>query len=316
MLSTYTTIPPLAQQLLELIGLLVLAKVGFTFLSGVYAFLLRGSKNLKKMGKWAIVTGATDGIGKATAFELARKGLNVVLISRTQSKLDEVAKEITAKYAQVEVKTLSVDYSHLTAAAIASIKKVIQDVGDIGVLVNNVGQSYDFPQYFHELSDENVLSLINMNINSTFIMTKLVLPGMVERKRGAIINCSSGSARIACPLLAEYSAAKKCIEQFTLGLSGEYASKNIHIQCHTPMFVTSKLSKIRHASFMVPSPSTYAKAAVANIGYETVGSPYWPHAFQIYFYECVPNFIINPMALSAHLGLRKRALKKLEQKKD
>ncbi|KAF0734935.1 hypothetical protein AaE_009106, partial [Aphanomyces astaci] len=304
-----------AKQAAQVIGLLVLTKLGLTLLSGIYAFFLRGGKKLTKYGKWAIVTGATDGIGKATALELARKGLNIVLISRTQSKLDEVAKEITTKYNTVSVKTLSVDYSNLTDESVAAIRKVIADVGDVGVLVNNVGQSYDFPQYFHELSDESVASLVNMNIKSTFVMSKLVLPGMVERKRGAIVNCSSGSARIACPLLSEYSAVKKCIEQYTLGLAGEYAAKNISVQCHTPMFVTSKLSKIRHASFAVPSPTTYAKAAVANIGYETVVSPYWPHALQIWLYEAVPHFIMSKVALSTHLGIRKRALKKQEQQK-
>ncbi|RHY87727.1 hypothetical protein DYB37_003690 [Aphanomyces astaci] len=279
-----------AKQAAQVIGLLVLTKLGLTLLSGIYAFFLRGGKKLTKYGKWAIVTGATDGIGKATALELARKGLNIVLISRTQSKLDEVAKEITTKYNTVSVKTLSVDYSNLTDESVAAIRKVIADVGD----------------YFHELSDESVASLVNMNIKSTFVMSKLVLPGMVERKRGAIVNCSSGSARIACPL---------CIEQYTLGLAGEYAAKNISVQCHTPMFVTSKLSKIRHASFAVPSPTTYAKAAVANIGYETVVSPYWPHALQIWLYEAVPHFIMSKVALSTHLGIRKRALKKQEQQK-
>ncbi|CAK4490989.1 unnamed protein product [Aphanomyces euteiches] len=306
----------LAQIVVQVFGLLVLAKVGLSLLSSFYSFFLRGGKKLTKYGKWAIVTGATDGIGKAQAIELARKGLNIVLISRTQSKLDEVAKEITAKYSSVQVKTLAVDYSNLTEVSIDAVRKVIADVGDVGVLINNVGQSYDFPQYFHELTDENVRSLVNMNINSTFVMTKLVLPGMVERKRGAIVNCSSGSARIACPLLSEYSAVKKCIEQYTLGLAGEYASKNIHIQCQTPMFVTSKLSKIRHASLTVPNPSTYSKASIAHIGYETLVSPYWPHALQIWLYESLPHFLISPMALSTHLGLRKRALKKLEQKKD
>ncbi|RHY25195.1 hypothetical protein DYB32_008475, partial [Aphanomyces invadans] len=98
----------LAKQAAQIIGLLVLAKIGLTLLSGFYAFFLRGGKKLTKYGKWAIVTGATDGIGKATALELARKGMNIVLISRTQSKLDEVATEITTKYNTVSVKTVSV----------------------------------------------------------------------------------------------------------------------------------------------------------------------------------------------------------------
>ncbi|OQR93542.1 estradiol 17-beta-dehydrogenase [Achlya hypogyna] len=304
------------QYAVQAVGLAVVAKVAITFVSAIYAFFLRPGKKLTKYGKWAIVTGATDGIGKATALELARKGMNVALISRTQSKLDEAATEILAKYGSIQVKTLALDCNNLDEAACTKVKTLLAELGDVGVLINNVGQSYDFPQYAHELSDEAARNLITMNITSTFLMTKLVLPGMVERKRGAIVNCSSGSARIACPLLSEYSAAKKCIEQYTLGVAGEYASKNIHIQCQTPMFVTSKLSKIRHASFMVPSPSTYAKAAVASIGYETIISPYWPHALQLYVFGLFPDFIVSKLALSSHLGLRARALKKQQQKKD
>ncbi|OQS04744.1 estradiol 17-beta-dehydrogenase [Thraustotheca clavata] len=270
--------------IIKAIGVAVIAKVALTILSSFYAFFLRPGKKLTKYGKWAIVTGATDGIGKATALELARKGLNVALISRTQSKLDEAAAEIVGKYSNVQVKTLALDCNNLDEKACEKVRQLLDDIKDVGVLINNVGQSYDFPQYFHEISDEAASNLITMNITSTFVMTKLVLPGMVERKRGAIVNCSSGSARIPCPLLSEYSAAKKCLEQFSLGLAGEYASKNIAIQCQTPMFVTSKLSKIRHASFM---------AAVASIGYDTIVSPYWPHALQLYVFSLFPDFLVS-----------------------
>ncbi|KDO31024.1 hypothetical protein SPRG_04210 [Saprolegnia parasitica CBS 223.65] len=287
------------QYAVQAVGVAVVAKVALTFLGGFYASFLRGGKKLTKYGKWAIVTGATDGIGKATAIELARKGLNVALISRTQSKLDEVAAEILAKNNSVQVKTLALDCNTLDEAACAKVRTLLAEIGDVGVLINNVGMSYDFPQYYHELSDEAARNLITMNITSTFVMTKLVLPGMVERKRGAIVNCSSGSARIPCPLLAEYSAAKKCIEQYTLGLAGEYASKTS----------ISNPPCVLYGSVAVD-------AAVANIGYETLTSPYWPHALQLYIFSLFPDFIVSKLALSSHLGLRARALKKQQQKKD
>ena len=77
------------------IGSLVLLSLLKDLILGVYNFFIRPGKNLKKFGSWAVVTGATDGIGKAFAFELASKGLNLVLVSRTKSKLDEAAKEIS-----------------------------------------------------------------------------------------------------------------------------------------------------------------------------------------------------------------------------
>ncbi len=83
------------------------------------------------------------------------------------------------------------------------------------------------------------------------------------------------------------------MEQFTTCLAAEYAHKGVSIQCHTPMFVTTKLAKIRHASFFVPSPKVYAAAAVRNFGYETLCSPYWPHALQIFLLSHVPDVIMS-----------------------
>ena len=143
---------------------------------------------MKKLGSWCVVTGATDGIGKAYAFNMAKKGLNVVVISRTKTKVEEVKSAIEEKHG-VEVKAVVCDYSNFDKAARTRISKELQGL-DIGVLVNNVGVSYPFPQFFHELDDDAVANLIEININSTTWMTRIVLPGMIERKRGCIVNVS------------------------------------------------------------------------------------------------------------------------------
>lgn len=175
---------------------------------------MRPGKDLTKLGKWAIVTGATDGIGKAYALALASKGLNVLLISRTESKLKNVKKEIEALGKGVQVKYVVCEYSNFDAKAQAAVKNAVKDL-DVGVLINNVGVSYRYPQFYHEINDVEAESLIEMNVRSTTWMTRMVLTDMVERKRGAIINISSGSAMYTLPLLAGYSAAKSYIEKFS-----------------------------------------------------------------------------------------------------
>ena len=137
------------------------------------------------------MTGATDGIGKAMAFEFGKKGLNVVLISRSKDKLLACQEELKAKCPKVEVKTLAVDYSKFDEAARQSVTSFLAPL-DIGVLVNNVGISYPYTQYFHELDDERVEQLMTLNVHSTTWMTRIVLPGMVSRKRGSIVNIGSG----------------------------------------------------------------------------------------------------------------------------
>ena len=129
------------------------------------------------------------------------QGLNVVLISRTQSKLDTVKGELEAKYPKVEVTTVAVDYSRFDIAAQARVKKVIDNL-DIGVLVNNVGMSYARPFDFLEAPLELTDRLVEVNINSMTRMTYLVLPGMQSRRRGCIINVSSGAGSLPQPLQA------------------------------------------------------------------------------------------------------------------
>lgn len=85
-------------------------KIALKVVTNLYMFTLNSGINLKKYGSWAVVTGCTDGIGKAYAEKLAKKGLNIVLISRSQNKLDELAKEIQSKF-NVETKTIAADFT-------------------------------------------------------------------------------------------------------------------------------------------------------------------------------------------------------------
>ncbi|CEG47231.1 short-chain dehydrogenase reductase acting with nad or nadp as acceptor [Plasmopara halstedii] len=248
---------PLSVSALAAVGCLVLSRLVLQLLVSFYAFFLRPAKSLKSFGQWGVVTGATDGIGKALAMELARKEMNLVLLSRTQSRLETVRNEILAKYPTVQVKTLAVDFDRVDEPKVREIiQKKLDEIRDVGVLFNNVGVSYDFPEFFDQLSEERMDSLIKLNVTSGTIMTKLVLPGMVQRKRGVIVNLSSGSGRMVVPLLSEYSATKKYIEQLTLCLAAEYAAKNLlgtlshHIWLYesVPSWLLAKVAMITHLS--------------------------------------------------------------------
>mmetsp|Transcript_896 Transcript_896/g.1988 ORF Transcript_896/g.1988 Transcript_896/m.1988 type:complete len:341 (+) Transcript_896:3-1025(+) len=298
---------------LAILGGLVLLSYAYGLLKGVYARCLRGGKNLKKYGSWAVVTGATDGIGKAMAFEFARKGLNVVLISRSEDKLQACAEELKAKHS-VEVKTLAVDYGRFDAATRTTVDFFLKDL-DIGILVNNVGISYPFTKYFHELSDENVTQLISLNVDSTTWMTRIVLPGMLSRKRGSIVNIGSAAGVSTSPLLAQYGAAKAYVSMFSKAMNAELRSKNIHVQCQVPMFVATKLAKIKRASLFVASPAGYARAAAAAIGYETVVSPFWSHALQIWLLTNLPEWVMIMVTANMHGSIRKAGMRK-EAKKE
>lgn len=157
---------------LAVIGLVIVLKYAENVLSYFYCHFIRPAKDIKRrFGLWTVVTGATDGIGKAMAFEFARKGLKVVLISRNKEKLEQCSAELIKKYPTVEVKILDVDYGNFDAPARTRVADFLKDL-DIGVLVNNVGISYPFTKYFHELDDQIVEQLIRINIDSTTWMTR------------------------------------------------------------------------------------------------------------------------------------------------
>ena len=138
---------------------------------------------LREYGPWAAVTGATDGIGKCYAKRLGDAGLNLVLISRTQSKLDAVAKEIGALYPNIQIRTIAVDFTE--EKSIYSVLKKELDSLEVGILINAVGMIFGFGKpYLESGTDEQVNDLINCNITSMAKMNRIVLPQMVKRKKG------------------------------------------------------------------------------------------------------------------------------------
>lgn len=253
-----------------------------------------------------------DGIGKAYAFAFAKKGMSVVLISRTEAKLQDVKKELLEKYSDIEVTYIVCDYSKFDKVAQDKVSKALKGL-EIGVLMNNVGVSYRYPVFFDELNDDEVQNLMTMNIDSVVWMTRMVLPGMLERKKGTIVNVSSASAMYTLPLLAEYSGAKSFVERFSRALNAEYMGKGVTCQCQVPFYVATKLAKMRK-SMMVPSPTEFVGLAMKWIGYsDCVVSPFLLHAIQGYVLDCLPDFVVAKVIMNMHLATRKRGKKKDER---
>ncbi|KAA8533249.1 hypothetical protein F0562_033218 [Nyssa sinensis] len=237
-----------------------------------------------------------DGIGKSLAFELASKGLNLVLVGRNPSKLEVTSNEILERNGgQVKIRTVIIDFAKLSGEEIAKrIEEGIKGL-DVGVLVNNVGLANPYARFFHEADLEMTKSILRVNIEGTTWVTLAVLPGMLKKKRGAIVNIGSGScvAVPSWPLYTIYAATKAYITMFSKSISVEYKQHGIDIQCQIPLLVATKMAAIKRSSFFVPSAETYSKASLRAIGYEQVCVPYWPHHVQWRLLHVLPDAYLN-----------------------
>ncbi|XP_019463833.1 PREDICTED: very-long-chain 3-oxoacyl-CoA reductase-like protein At1g24470 [Lupinus angustifolius] len=292
------------------IGLIIALKHFISITKWIFNTFFRSEKDLiTSYGSWALVTGATDGIGKAFAYQLAQRGLNLVLISRSSQKLETVSGEIKEKHPHTKIKFIQIDFSGDISAGLRRIVEVIQDI-DLGIVVNNVGITYPRAMFFHEVDEKVWMDIVKVNIEGTTSVTKAVLPRMIQRKRGAIINIGSGAAVVvpSHPLYTIYAATKAYVDQLSRSLYVEYRQYGIHVQCQVPLYVAtnmvSKVASIKRDSFFIPTPEGYARAAIGEIGYEQRCTPYWAHSIQWCFARLVPDPLLDAWRLS--IGIRRR----------
>ncbi|KMT07626.1 hypothetical protein BVRB_6g147520 [Beta vulgaris subsp. vulgaris] len=298
----------------SIIGFLTFSTQILKFTKWVWSMFLRPPKKLTTYGSWALITGSTDGIGKSLSFELASKGLNLILIGRNTHKLQTTSDEIWAKYGKekTKIKIIVIDFEKISGQEIeCKIKTEIEDF-EVGILINNVGLSSKGARFFHEVGIEGMSNLVNVNIESVNWVTRAVLPGMLKRRKGAIVNIGSGSAHAvpSYPLFSIYAATKAYVAMLSRSLSLEYKQFGIDIQCQIPLLVATKMASIKKSSFFVPSPEQYSKASVRWIGYECLCVPYWPHALQWCLIDAIPDSLVNRALLRYFLSLRKKILQK------
>jgi len=247
---------------------------------------LWNQKLVETYGKWAVVTGSTDGIGKEYARELARRGMSILLVSRTQEKLQKVATEIAEEFG-VETEVVAVDFVE-GRPVYEDIQRHLQDK-EVGVLVNNVGVMLPHPMEFELASERDIWAHINVNVATVPVMTKLVLPGMLSRGRGAIINLSSIAASHPIPLMGIYSASKVFVDYYSQALEWEYRGSGITVQTITPGYVSTNMTKfsdlVHRPGIFIPTASKFVSHAIHTLGYAARSAGYWAHGVQCYLVE-------------------------------
>ncbi len=184
----------------------------------------------------AVVTGASRGIGRATSIALAKKGLTVALAARSREGLAEVEKEIR----EIGGRALPIptDVSDETAVA-AMVEKSARELGPIDLLVNNAGTLER--RSVIEIDTAAWDRVLDVNLKGAFLCTRAVLPSMIERGRGRIVNVSSISGKLGTPLLTAYCASKWGLLGFSVATAEELKPKGIQVFSVCPASVNTEM---------------------------------------------------------------------------
>ncbi|MCJ8163551.1 3-ketoacyl-ACP reductase [Pontibacter sp. E15-1] len=188
-------------------------------------------------GKVALVTGAGKGIGRAVAVALAKEGVHVGLLARTESQLQEVAQEITALGVKAAIATADVANIEEVNQAASRIK---EQLGPIDILINNAGTG-SFGKFL-ELEPEAWENIIKVNLMGVYYTTRAVLPDMISRATGDIINISSTAGQRGAAVTSAYSASKFAVMGLTESLMQEVRKHNIRVSALTPSTVVTELA--------------------------------------------------------------------------
>lgn len=280
-------------------------------------------------GKTALVTGATRGIGRAIAIELARSGVKrLLLVARDRQRLAEVAAEIEAlnikisqperenqlgkrdisppegedRHSKIEVVHLAIDLTQPKEVNIA-VAQAWRDRGPIDLLVNCAGVAHQTP--FLQSHLPKVQEELSLNLMGMYAMTRAIAKRMAARKEGAIVNVSSLMGKVAAPTMSTYSATKFAIIGFTQALRAELAPYNIQVMALLPTLtdtdMTRRLQLFRWVSPM--TPEEVAKVAIAGLDKNTpevlVG---WQSHLAVWCQRIAPRLLEKLVSIASPLS--------------
>lgn len=241
----------------------------------------------KQYGPWAIVTGASDGIGKAFATELAQKGFSLVLAARRIELLEQLGKDLSEKHG-IEYKALGLDFSLPNATE----SLVAQTAGlDIGLLIASAGFGTSGTFIDSPITEE--LSMLDVNCRSVLSLTHHFGNIFRQQKRGGIVLLSSIVAFQGAPRAAHYAATKAFIQTLAEGLRAEMKPFGVDILSVAPGPVDSGFGSRANMNMGkgVAKPEVIARSALAALGKRTTVRPGFISKFLGYSISAAPRFI-------------------------
>lgn len=214
--------------------------------------------------KVALITGAGRGIGRALAIALANEGVNIGLIGKTESHLQDVSKTLSASGVKTSIGVADVSNMESVNKAVEGIK---EDLGNIDILINNAGIA-KFGKFL-DLDPADWEAQIKVNLFGPYYVTRAVLPAMIEKKSGDIVNVASTAGLKGGAMLSAYSASKFGLIGLTESLMQEVRKHNIRVTCLMPSTVITDLAKdsnlINNNEEKLMHPEDFAELVVSQL---------------------------------------------------
>ena len=238
----------------------------------------------ERYGPWAIVTGASAGIGAEFARQLARIGLNLILVARRKQRLDDLARQLEPA-SQIQVKAIAADLSR--PDFLPPLWSAIGHL-EVGLLVNNAGFGLAGEFLDHKLEKE--LALLDVNCRAALILTHAFGRQMAQRKRGGIIFVSSVSGFIATPFEAHY-AASKAYELFLAESLGYELKKNgVDVLALCPGSTDTEFHAVAGSRSVAAMPAApVVELAIKKLGRQPVAIPGWHNRLLVYLLKFTPR---------------------------
>lgn len=221
--------------------------------------------SLKKMrGDWALITGASSGIGAEFCRQLAEYGIHLVMVARNAQRLTVLSESLEQKYG-VKTLVLPIDLSEMEAAE--KIYKIIDDRAiRIRLLVNNAALSY--AGNFEDSSSSNYAKMIQVNCVAPVTLSFNLLPHLKSHESSVILNVSSGAAYQPIPYMGVYAATKSFMQNFSLALYGELTSLGIIVRTFVPGPTNTEISSNDTYTGKMESVETTVSRALQKFGFD------------------------------------------------
>jgi len=262
-------------------------------------------------GSWALITGASDGLGKSFARLLAHHGFNLVLVSRTQSKLDCLRDELQAL--GVQVRTVAIDLSDTSPHTYERIANAAREL-DVSVLINCVGATIH--RRFADIPAGKLRHLLAVNVNTSATVTHMMLPFLLRHsastgRRSALLNVGSIVGRFYWPGTQLYGACKSFIDHLTVPLAFEYRNQ-LDVLSYQPTVMSTSMATGTEPAAITVSPQQAAQAALAHLGHVIASHGHWRHGLLAALLAVLPSARRNAVLLSEALEMGKVELSKDE----